>query len=70
MVWLGSKQGDAEMKPWTKDMFTKFQCEVGMISALKGRKGLPSDKYIDDAMAQMTDEEFVAMMSRVNKHIG
>jgi hypothetical protein len=54
-------------KKWNKEMFTKFQCEKGLIMHFKtGKNADLVEKYMNDAMEQMTDDEFVAMNERIS----
>lgn len=51
---------------WNDEMFSTFQCEMGLIFHLKtGKNPDMVDKYLADAEAQMTEDEFVAMMQRI-----
>lgn len=49
------------------DHFTPAQCEGGIIMGLLGNKKAEalSDRYLADAMEQMSDDDFVAMMQRI-----
>jgi len=55
-----------ENSNWNDEMFSALQCEMGLIFHLKtGKNAEHVEAYLADAEAQMSEDEFVAMMQRV-----